>query len=253
VQLHSDAATSFDERAEAYDRAYEARGSDGHALRARLAVLLDMVGEGPGDALDAGMGPGRLVGELANRGWRVSGVDAAPQMVVTARRRTPEAEARLVVGTIEAIPFPDEAFDLVVATGVLEYAELDRALRELTRVLRPGGRAVVSYPNPRAVYGIWKTRVYYPSVRVAKRIAGHPPHSLPRGGEPVSPERFRQRLADSGLEPGLAVPTSFLLVPSPFELLLPGTAERLGRRFEGSTGRVASLWSTQVVYVGRKR
>jgi ubiquinone/menaquinone biosynthesis C-methylase UbiE len=252
VLSRSDAATAFGERAQAYDRAYDAPGSDGHALRARLAVLLDVVGAGPGEALDAGMGPGRLVGELAARGWRPSGLDAAPQMVAVARRRTPEAEDRLVVGTIEAIPFPDEAFDLVVATGVLEYAELDRALRELARVLRPGGRAVVSYPNPRAVYGIWKTRLYYPSVRVAKRIAGHPPHSLPRGGELVPPERFRQRLADAGLEPELAVPTSFLLVPSPFELLLPGAAERLGRHFEGRTGRVARLWSTQVVYAGRK-
>jgi SAM-dependent methyltransferase len=244
---------AFDERAQAYDRAYDAPGSDGYALRARLAVLLDLAGQGTGDALDAGMGPGRLVGELAARGWRPSGVDAAPQMVAVARRRTPEAEDRLVVGAIEALPFPDEAFDLVVASGVLEYAELDRALRELARVLRSGGRAVVSYPNPRAVYGIWKTRVYSRAVRAAKRVAGHPPHALPRGGENVLPERFQQRLAEAGLELERVVPTSFLLIPSPLELLLPRTAERLGRRFEDRTGRVARLWATQVVFAGRKR
>ncbi len=253
MQLPSDAATAFDERAQAYDRAYDAPGSDGHALRARLATLLDVVGEGPGDALDAGMGPGRLVGELAARGWRPSGVDAAPQMVDVARRRTPEAADRLVVGAIEAMPFPDETFDLVVATGVLEYSELDRALRELARVIRPGGRAVVSYPNPGAVYGIWKTRLYYPTVRAAKRIAGHPPHALPRGGERVPPESFQRRLADAGLEPERVVPASFLLIPSPFEILLPSAAERLGRRLEGRTGRAACLWATQVVFAARKR
>ena len=91
VPPHNDAATAFDERADTYDQAYEAPGSDGHALRARLRVTLELAGHGPGDALDVGMGPGRLVAELAARGWRPSGIDVAPQMVASARRRTPES------------------------------------------------------------------------------------------------------------------------------------------------------------------
>lgn len=198
------------------------------------------------------MGPGRLAGELAARGWRASGVDAAPQMVAAARRRLPDAAERLVEGTIEALPFPDDAFDLVVATGVLEYSELDRALAELSRVLRHGGRAVVSYPNPRAVYGIWKTRIYYPCVRSVKRITRQPPRSLPRGGERIRPAAFRAMLARAGLEPDAVVLTSYLVVLSPFELLMPETAERLARRMESGRARFATRLATQFVYTARK-
>jgi SAM-dependent methyltransferase len=251
--VHSDAAQAFDERAGAYDRAYEMPGSDGHALRARLDAVLQLAGGGPGDALDAGMGPGRLVHELAERGWTTSGVDVAPQMVLTARRRTPEAADRLVEGSIEALPFSDATFDLAVATGVLEYARLELALGELARVLRDGGRAVVSYPNPGALYGIWKTRVYYPGVRVAKRVARRAPHALPRGGARVPPERFERLLAAARLEPEAVVPTGYLVVPSPLELLFPGTAERLALRLEGRGGRPARHFATQIVFAARKR
>jgi SAM-dependent methyltransferase len=250
--LHSDAAQAFHERAEDYDRAYDVAGSDGHALRARLRAVLELTGHGPGDALDAGMGPGRLVHELAERGWQPSGVDVAPLMVVTARRRTPEAADRLVEGSIEALPFPDATFDLVVATGVLEYANLEAALRELARVLRSEGRAVVSYPNPRALYGIWKTRVYYPGVRIAKRVAGRPVHALPRGGARVPPERFERLLSAAGLEPEAVVPTGYLVVPSPLELVFPATAERLALRLEGYRGRAARHVATQIVFAARK-
>ena len=65
------------------------------------------------------------------------------------------------VSKIESLPFADGSFDAVLATGVLEYSELERALPELARVLRPGGLAVVSYPNPRNLYGLWKTRAWY--------------------------------------------------------------------------------------------
>ena len=252
ARSHSAAAAAFDERAQAYDRAYDAPGSDGYALRARLDAVLELVGHGAGDALDAGMGPGRLVGELAARGWRPSGVDAAPMMVAAARRRLPDAAERLVEGTIEALPFPDDTFDLVVATGVLEYSALDLALRELTRVLRPGGRAVVSYPNPRALYGIWKTRLYYPCVRAAKRVAGRPPQSLPQGGDRVLASRFQRKLVEAGLEPESVAPTSYLVVPSPLELILPVTAERLARRIEGRPGPAAARLATQFVYAARK-
>ena len=53
----TDAPSFFDATSARYDRAYDAQTADGHALRARMAAVLRLVGEGPGDALDAGMGP----------------------------------------------------------------------------------------------------------------------------------------------------------------------------------------------------
>src|SRR5260370_25436688 len=55
---------------------------------------------------------------------------------------------RFRVGDMERLPFPDDTFDAVVCLGVIEYlAADDRALREIWRVLRPGGTAVISTPS----------------------------------------------------------------------------------------------------------
>lgn len=248
----SDGGAYFDERAKRYDRAYDARGADGHALRSRLDGVLRLVGTGPGDALDAGMGPGRLVAALARRGWSISGVDASAEMVEAARARLPEAAGDLVVAEIERLPFADASFDVVVATGVLEYARVEEALADLARVLRPGGRAVVSYPNPEALYGIWKSRVWYPSVRGLKRLAGRPAVALPQGSAIVPPAQFQALLARAGLQPETTEYTSFLLLPTPLDLALPGLSERLGRRLEAGDHSGRRL-GTQVVYSAVKR
>jgi ubiquinone/menaquinone biosynthesis C-methylase UbiE len=247
-----DAAAFFDERAAVYDTAYDRRGGGGHALRARLGVALRLAGNGPGDALDAGMGPGRLVAELAARGWTLSGVDAAEEMVAVAQRRIPAAAPRLVCAEIERLPFPDASFDLVLATGVLEFADVPRALGEITRVLRPGGRAVVSYPNRGSFYGVWRTRAFDPLARSVKRFAGYSPRPQPRGSLTVAPARFRELLSAAGLELLTSEHTSFLVVLSPLDLLLPRTAEELGRRLEGRGARVPRRLATQVVYSARK-
>jgi|SRR5579864_6196762 len=118
-----DVGTFFDGRAEMYDRGYDTLGWGGYVLRTRMQATLELVGRGPGEALDAGMGPGRLCEQLALRDWTVSGVDISDGMVIQARRRLPEAAERLRQGTIDQLPFADGSFDRAVATGVLEYAE----------------------------------------------------------------------------------------------------------------------------------
>ena len=83
----------FDAEAARYDAAYDASGAPGRALRDRLATVLELAGDGPGDVLDAGMGPGRLLAALERRSWRVSGVDVSAEMLALARARLPEAAA----------------------------------------------------------------------------------------------------------------------------------------------------------------
>ena len=249
----SHAGAYFDRRAARYDDAYDAPGPDGYALRSRLAAVLDLAGSGPGEAFDAGMGPGRLLAELTERGWTVSGLDASGEMVEAARRRLPEAQERLVVGEIERLPFPDASFDLVVATGVLEYADVDAALAELARVLRPGGRAIVSYPNPGALYGIWKSHVWYRGIRLAKRLAGRSRLALPHGSPIVGPDRFRRQLEQAGLEPASTVYTAFLVLPSPLDAGLPRLSERLGQRLERTQQRRRRRLGAQIVYSATRR
>lgn len=245
------AAAYFDDAAARYDRAYERRGFDGYALRSRLAAVRELLGPPAGRVLDAGMGGGRLCAELAAAGWEPSGVDAAEGMVNLARRRLPALADRLRVARLEDLPFGDATFDAVVATGSLEYGDVPRALAELARVLRPGGRAVVTYPNPEAWYAYWKTGVYYPFVRAAKRATRRPHPDLPRGFGVIPPERFARLLLDHGLTPEQPRYTSFAPLLTPLDALLPRPAERLGLSCERRGLRPRRL-ATQVVYAARK-
>jgi SAM-dependent methyltransferase len=252
VTPRPDAATYFGARSTLYDDRYDARSADGHALRARMEVVLRLIGDGPGVALDAGMGPGRLCGELAFRGWEVSGVDASAEMVEAARHRLPVGSERLRRAEIEALPFDAGSFDVVAATGVLEYADLPRALNELERVLRPGGLMVVSYPNPRALYGIWKTQVFYRAVRGVKRLGRRPDRWMPRGGQAISPSRFADLLRAHRMDVESIEYSSYLLLPTPLDSAFPRTVARLGERLEGAGPHIARLLATQVVYAASK-
>src|SRR5690242_7146432 len=95
----SDTQAFWDSFAARYDDDFEQRSGEAHALQARLQATLGLVGSGPGNALDAGMGPGRLCAELENLGWTVYGVDASSEMVALARARLPGAADRLLQGT----------------------------------------------------------------------------------------------------------------------------------------------------------
>jgi ubiquinone/menaquinone biosynthesis C-methylase UbiE len=246
-----DAGELFDGRAYRYDGAYDAVTAEGYALRSRMAAVLSLLDTGPGTLLDAGMGPGRLLEQLDRLGWTVHGVDLSPEMVEIARAHLPAARERLALGSIEALPFPDETFDAVVATGVLEYATLPTALRELARVLRPGGRCVVSYPNPRALYAIWKSNCYYPVVRVAKRVLGRSRSTLPAVAPPHVAGDFRGLLVEAGLAPKGVTYTSFLVLPAPFDELLPRAGAAISERVD-RRGLAPSRFATQVVFGAMK-
>src|SRR5262245_47637597 len=112
----------WDAEAKNYDALYEEQSAMGDWLRMRQALVLKLLGKGPGTVLDVGMGSGRLVKALDHSGWTVWGVDGAAQMVALARARVPEAAERLLEGHIEQLPFEDGIFDAVVSTGVFSYA-----------------------------------------------------------------------------------------------------------------------------------
>jgi ubiquinone/menaquinone biosynthesis C-methylase UbiE len=191
-------AAFWDAKAADYDSTYNDSGSNGYVLRSRLETALTLLGDGPGNVLDAGMGPGRAIVELDGRNWTVSGIDASEQMVALSRSRLPAASGRLLQARIESIPFEAESFDAVLVTGVLEYIDFrPEVIDELARVLRPGGRAVLSLPNRRNPSTIWRRSLLYPLTGGVRRILGLGRSSIPRP-RPPSRARFRRILSEAG-------------------------------------------------------
>ena len=131
-------------------RAYEAwratlLGRVTEAIEQRL--VLELMGElRNARVLDVGCGEGALVCTAAARGAVATGLDPDPAMLAAARMRAAGAhvQAAFVEGRIEQIPFADASFDVVVAITVLCFlTDASGAVREMARVLRPGGRLVL--------------------------------------------------------------------------------------------------------------
>jgi SAM-dependent methyltransferase len=102
------------------------------------------------DVLEYGCGQGGLAVRLAEHGAQVIGIDISEVAVEQARDQAQRAgvadRAHFQTMDAEALEFPDDRFDLVCGNGILHHLDLDRALGEISRVLRPGARAVFSEP-----------------------------------------------------------------------------------------------------------
>lgn len=111
--------------------------------------LLDAVDAGAGvRLLDVGTGSGNVAAAACERGARVTAVDAEPGMVELTANAVPRADVG--VAALPSLPFADDVFDVVTANFVLDHVGWPRrAVAELARVTRPGGRiAVTLWPVP---------------------------------------------------------------------------------------------------------
>jgi len=103
--------------------------------------LVSRVEAGPGDrVLDVATGTGAVARELVRRkGCSVVGVDQSPEMLAEARGRV-DGRVTLIEASADALPFDDGEFDALTFTYLLRYVDRpDATLRELARVVRPGG------------------------------------------------------------------------------------------------------------------
>jgi len=117
-------------------------------VRAQREEALRLLALSPGEAaIDVGSGPGFLcesMADLVGARGQVLGIDASPDLVELARRRNRRGWLRYEHGDAVALAVDDQAFDVAVSSQVLEYvADTDRGLREMHRVLKPGGRVLI--------------------------------------------------------------------------------------------------------------
>jgi SAM-dependent methyltransferase len=124
-----------------------------HGVDARDAAFAAVAEVAPHRVLEAGCGWGEFAERLARElGADVMAVDLSPRMVKLARERGVDAR----IADVQALPFADGEFDCVVANWMLYHVpDLDQALGELARVLRPGGRLVAATNSLRHLEELW--------------------------------------------------------------------------------------------------
>lgn len=151
-----------------YDTLNQAR-----PYQAMIRRQVELVAPAPGErVLDAGTGSGNLAGALERRGADVTGIDFCEPAFALARLKAPRA--RFEFGDLtRPLRFADGAFDAVACSAVLHVLTADQqqfALRQLARVLKPGGRFVVTaFAN-----GFSALRVYAESLREERRATSLP-------------------------------------------------------------------------------
>jgi len=167
------------------------------AMVLRRAHALALAGPKPGeDVLDIGCGPGFLTADLAagvGESGSTLGIDQSDAMIALATGRCEGMPwARIESGDAAALGGEDARFDLVVSTQVLEYvAEVDRALAEVTRVLRPGGgRAVLLATD-------WRSLAWHSNdeIRMNQVLSAWEEHLA----HPSLPRTLGRSLEDAGL------------------------------------------------------
>ena len=216
IEFHRDIA----DRAEAI---WNWDSPSGRARAARRAELLaGHAGLAPGvRALELGCGTGVFLEKVAVHGAQITGIDLSADLLARcATRMSGVAGITLVRGNAQRMPFPDGAFDAVYGSSILHHLDLDAALAEVARVLRPGGRMAFAEPN-----------LLNPQVVVMFKLG------LTKAYFGVSPDEMaftRFHAARSARRAGLASVTV-----RPFDFLHPatpagalGAVSRLGRWLE---------------------
>ncbi len=95
--------------------------------------------------LEVGCGTGKLLTEILSRGFKAYGVDLSAPMLSQARKKLVKAgfKGRLLRAKVETLPFPADSFETVISVFPTEYIAKVATLKEIQRVLYPGGRLVI--------------------------------------------------------------------------------------------------------------
>ncbi|WUJ71030.1 methyltransferase domain-containing protein [Kribbella soli] len=163
------------------------------AVRTLKSWALDQLAPTAGEtAVDVGSGTGEDVVALHELGARAIGVEPSPGLRAEAVRRAAGADVEYVDGHAEALPFEDESIDALRSERVLQHVDDPAAVvKEMARVLRPGGRIVLIDTD-------WGTAIIHPAdPDVLQRMVGY---FLRESANPYSGRQLRGLLADAGLE-----------------------------------------------------
>jgi ubiquinone/menaquinone biosynthesis C-methylase UbiE len=188
-------------------------------------LVLELAGPVAGRAvLDVGAGDGTYAVALAQRGARVCAIDMSSTALAQANRKALVAGVTLETVAADALqlPFPSGRFDLVLAVTALSFVSSPTlTLREMARVLRPGGCLVLGELGARSAWAVWRRACALLGSRTW------------RGAHFWTPSELRRLASDAGLLPGSVFGAAYY-PPC-------GVAAAALQRFDAVMGRTSTL------------
>ena len=221
-----------------------------HVRRRRVLQLLP---EHLGHVIDVGCGPGVMVEAVLARGGTFEGLDLSPEMVHEATEKFGHLKnVSFKTGDIEALDVPDDYADQVICMAVIEYLKSpDRALAEISRVLRPGGIAIITVPKRLHIDRL-TIALSTPVRRIARMLGAASADELPRLC--LQPDELDEAARRQGLLPDGGAQYHFTPLPYPLPRIAPQLFMRLNTSFERlyATRRAVPSFLAHG-YVGRYR
>lgn len=252
----------FDSRARNYNREYDDETPAGYALRIRREKVMRLFDQPGGRVLDVGCGPGIMAAETIQRGCEFWGLDPSSGMISICHDRfAGERRAHFIAGDAINLPLTNDFFDAVMCMGVIDaLRDRARAVREMLRVLRPGGTLLLTFTNSRSPYSWWKKDVFYPLVSkyhaLKARVEGQPGASVMQLGgntRTLYSERAARQLVESlGAEVVEVTPYHFNLFLSPLDEIMPRLALSAARRLDRSAGSLPGWMAFGFIVKARK-
>jgi SAM-dependent methyltransferase len=185
--------------------------------------------------LDVGCYDGYVLRQLLARA-RITGfgVDLAPAAIEKAASLSAGTDLTFMVSDGTLLPFPDESFDVVICSEILEHVgDLDAVIKELARVVAPGGQLYATMPN--SLRDVW--RPFHGLCRRTDRIEGH----LRR----MSRDEFTEAMAKKGFAPALVRYRGFILTAVWYRTVIYAPrVKSIGLRAVGAArSRAERIWT----------
>ena len=225
-----------------WSRLYKEWDGGTYHFQIRRQRVLELLPATLGEVLDVGCGPGVMAEAVTERGGTLLGIDISPEMVKEAATKYSHLpNVRFELGNTEALAADDESFDQVISMAVLEYlSTADLMFKEIFRVLRPGGLALITVPKRRHI-DRFTVSITTPFRTLAKSFVKAQSDDLPRLA--LQPHELDAAAANAGFELVAGRQYQFTPFPYPLTRIAPNLFMKLNLLFENRPETRNSLLS----------